>query len=72
MSRANAQGVGQNDLRETLRRAVVLDDQRQTDDRQNQQHRDDKEQFEPQRGLPRQPRDGENSLHQELDTNFTN
>src|SRR5665213_872619 len=64
--RDRAQRVGQNDLREPARRAVVLDDQRQADDRQNQKRRDDEEQFEPQRGLPRQPGDGENSLHQFL------
>src|SRR5208283_451366 len=49
---------------EPARRAVVLDQKRQAHHRHEQQRRDDQKQPEPKRGLPSQPGDGENSLHQ--------
>ena len=59
-----AQRVGQHDLDEAARRAVILDQERQADHRPKQQDRHDQEEPEPKGGFPGQPGDGKQRLHE--------
>ena len=59
-----AEGVGQQNLREPARCAVVLDDERQPNHRAQQQYRQYLHQPVTERGFQGQPGDGKEGLHQ--------
>src|SRR5262249_242998 len=56
---------GQQNLRKTLRGAIVFDDRRQADNRDQQQHGQHLNQPKAKRGFESESGDGENTMHAE-------